>query len=60
MAGAANIAGYVHEGDYAYGSKEAAVRAWQPLAAQMGCTVEQAAQKCWPLRQKKTLRSQHS
>lgn len=45
MAGAANIAGYVHEGDYAYGNKEAAVRAWQPLAAQMGCTVEQAAKK---------------
>lgn len=45
LAGAANIAGYVKEGDYAYGNVEAAKKAWKPLADNMGCTVEKAAQK---------------
>ncbi len=45
MAGAANICGYVKEGDYAYGNREAAVRAWKPLADNMGITVEEAAKK---------------
>ena len=45
MAGAANIAGYVSEGDYAQGNVEAARKAWQPLADNMGCSVEEAARK---------------
>ncbi|WP_426350339.1 hydantoinase/oxoprolinase family protein [Alloiococcus sp. CFN-8] len=45
MAGAANICGYVKEGDYAYGNREAAMRAWKPLADNMGITVEEAAKK---------------
>lgn len=45
MAGAANIAGYVRPEDYAFGNREAAIKAWQPLADNMGCTVEQAAKK---------------
>lgn len=45
MAGAANIAGYVREQDYAYGDIEAARKAWQPLADSMACTVEEAAQR---------------
>lgn len=45
MAGAANIAGYVPEGDYAAGNVEAARKAWKPLADNMGCTVEEAAKK---------------
>lgn len=45
MAGAANIAGFVAEGDYAWGNVEAARKAWQPLADNMGCTVEEAARK---------------
>lgn len=45
MAGAANIAGYVHPEDYAFGSVEAAKKAWKPLADNMGCTVEEAARK---------------
>lgn len=45
MAGAANIAGYVREGDYAYGDVEAAKKAWKPLADNMGCTVEKAAEQ---------------
>lgn len=43
MAGAANIAGYVKEGDYARGSVEAARRAWKPLADNMGMSVEDCA-----------------
>ncbi len=45
MAGAANIAGYVHSEDYAYGNIEAAKKAWKPLADSMGVSVEQAAEK---------------
>ncbi len=45
MAGAANLAGYVPEGDYAHGNVEAARKAWKPLADNMGCTVEEAARK---------------
>ena len=45
IAGAANIAGYVLEGDYAYGNREAALKAWKPLADNMGITVEEAAKK---------------
>ncbi len=45
MAGAANIAGFVHDGDYARGNVEAARRAWEPLAQSMGCSVDEAAQK---------------
>ena len=45
MAGAANLAGYVCEEDYAYGNAEAARKAWKPLADNMGCTVEEAAKK---------------
>lgn len=45
MSGAANIAGYVRPGDYAYGNVEAARKAWKPLADNMGCTVEEAARK---------------
>ena len=43
MAGAANIAGFVPEGDYARGSVEAARAAWAPLAEKMGVSVEEAA-----------------
>lgn len=45
MAGAANVANFVPEGDYARGNVEAARKAWKPLADNMGCTVEEAAKK---------------
>ena len=45
MAGAANLAGYVKEEDYAFGNVEAARKAWKPLADNMGCSVEGAAKK---------------
>lgn len=45
MAGAAMIAGYIEEGDYAYGNREAAEKVWAPLAESMGITVLEAAKK---------------
>lgn len=46
QSGAANICGYVAEGDYAMGNKEAARKAWEPLARSMGMTVEECAKIC--------------
>jgi len=45
LSGAANIAGFVPEGDYARGDIEAARKSWKPLAESMGITVEAAAEK---------------
>jgi N-methylhydantoinase A len=45
LAGAANVAGYCKEGDYAFGNADAAKKAWTPLAESMGCTVTEAAEK---------------
>lgn len=45
LAGAANLAGYVQPGDYAYGNSEAARKAWKPLAKSMGFSVEKAAEQ---------------
>ena len=45
LAGAANLAGYVPEGDYARGNVEAARKAWQPLADRMGMSVEDTARE---------------
>lgn len=44
LSGAANIAGYIADGDYAKGNVEAAKKAWKPLADRMGMSVEQAAE----------------
>lgn len=43
VAGAANILGSIPEGDYARGNKEAAVKAWKPMADKLGISVEEAA-----------------
>ena len=40
LCGAANILGYVPEGDYAHGNVDAARKAWQALADKIGDTVE--------------------
>ncbi len=45
LSGAANIAGYVPEDSYARGNREAAVKAWEPLAKNMNLSVEEAARK---------------
>lgn len=44
LSGAANIAGYIQQGDYACGNVEAARKAWKPLADGMGISVEEAAE----------------
>jgi len=49
LSGAANIAGFVPEGDYARGDIEAARKSWKPLAESMGITVEEAAEKALAL-----------
>lgn len=46
QSGAANLAGYVPEGDYARGNVEATRKAWEPLAKNMGVTPEKAAEMC--------------
>lgn len=53
LSGAANIAGFVSEGDYAYGNSEAARRAWQPLADAMSLTVEETAEMALELSARK-------
>ncbi|MCL2080793.1 MAG: hydantoinase/oxoprolinase family protein [Oscillospiraceae bacterium] len=45
LSGAANIAGFVPEDDYAAGSIGAARKAWLPLANAMGLSVEETANK---------------
>ena len=45
LCGAANILGYVPEGDYAAGNVEAARKAWQALADMIGGTVESLCQQ---------------
>jgi len=45
LAGAANILGAVPKGDYAAGDKEAARKAWEPLAKLLGISVEEAARQ---------------
>lgn len=57
LAGAANILGYVPEGDYAYGNKEAAVKAWEALAAHVGLSVEEAARKVMDIAIDKTMKT---
>lgn len=53
MSGAANICGYVPEGDYARGNVEAAKKAWKPLADSMNVSVEEAARMAMEFAAKK-------
>lgn len=45
LAGAANILGYVEEGDYARGNVESAKIAWGALAEYIGITIEEACRQ---------------
>ncbi len=45
LSGAANIAEYVGSEHYAFGNRDAAIKAWKPLADNMGISVEEAARK---------------
>ena len=53
LAGAANILGYVGEGDYAHGNKEAAKKAWQALADLTGESVEELCKTAMEISMKK-------
>lgn len=53
---AANIAGVVGPGDYAFGNPEAARRAFLPLARVLGLNVEGAAGECSKSQPQKSLR----
>ncbi|NKI23766.1 hydantoinase/oxoprolinase family protein [Paenibacillus dendritiformis] len=57
LAGAANILGYIPEGDYARGNKEAAVRAWEAFAAHVGLSVEEAARQVMDIAIDKTMKT---
>lgn len=56
LAGAANILGYIPEGDYARGNKEAAIKAWEALASHVGLTVEEAARQVMDIAIDKTMK----
>lgn len=49
LAGAANLLGYVPEGDYARGSSQPTTAAWNALGAYLGCTGTEAARKTMDL-----------
>lgn len=53
LAGAANILGYVGEGDYAHGNKEAAKKAWQALADLTRESVEELCKTAMEISMKK-------
>lgn len=53
LAGAANILGYVGEGDYAHGNKEAAKKAWHALADLTGQSVEELCKTAMEISMKK-------
>lgn len=53
LAGAANILGYVGEGDYAHGNKEAAKKAWQALGDLTGQSVEELCKTAMEISMKK-------
>lgn len=57
LAGAANILGYIPEGDYAQGNKEAAVKAWEALAAHVGLSVDEAARTVMNIAIDKTMKT---
>lgn len=45
LCGAANILDMVPDNDYAKGNKDAAIKAWEPLAKEVGLSVEETAEK---------------
>ncbi|MEF2968209.1 hydantoinase/oxoprolinase family protein [Paenibacillus sp. M1] len=57
LAGAANLLGYIPEGDYASGNKEAAELAWNALGSHLGITGEEAARQVMNLAVDKTMKT---
>lgn len=56
LAGAANLLGYVPEGDYARANVEAARKAWQALADYLKISVEEAAKQVMDIAVKKVMK----
>lgn len=56
LAGAANILGYVPEGDYARGNDAAARAAWKPLADSLSLTVEETCRRAMEIAAEKVAR----
>ncbi|NGZ74943.1 hydantoinase/oxoprolinase family protein [Saccharibacillus alkalitolerans] len=57
LAGAANLLGYVPEGDYAYAGRESAAKAWEALGAYLGVSMEEAARRVLDLAIAKTMKT---
>lgn len=57
LAGAANILGYIPDGDYAKGNKEAAITAWEALASHIGLSLEEAARQVMNISIDKTMKT---
>ncbi|RCX19640.1 N-methylhydantoinase A/oxoprolinase/acetone carboxylase beta subunit [Fontibacillus phaseoli] len=57
LAGAANLLGYVPEGDYAYAGKESAELAWNALGAHLGMSGESAARQVMDIAIEKTMKT---
>ncbi len=53
LAGAANLLGYVPEGDYAYGVSESNIPAWDALGAYLGISGQEAARQVMNLAMQK-------
>ncbi len=57
LAGAANLLGYVPEGDYAYSGKQSAELAWDALGAHLGISGESAARQVMDIAIEKTMKT---
>ncbi|WP_245864490.1 hydantoinase/oxoprolinase family protein [Paenibacillus donghaensis] len=57
LAGAANLLGYVPEGDYAFAGVESARLAWEALGAHLGLSAEAAARQVLDLAIDKTMKT---
>ncbi|OWA34281.1 hydantoinase [Saccharibacillus sp. O16] len=57
LAGAANLLGYVPQGDYAYAGQESAAKAWQALGMYLGVSQEEAARQVLDLAIAKTMKT---
>ncbi|WP_172251770.1 hydantoinase/oxoprolinase family protein [Saccharibacillus deserti] len=57
LAGAANLLGYVPEGDYAYAGRDSAAAAWSALGSYLGVSMEEAARRVLDLAIAKTMKT---
>lgn len=57
LAGAANLLGYVPEGDYAHAGRESAAAAWRAFGEYLGISMEEAARRVLDLAIAKTMKT---